>query len=288
MLKSSNEWLPSMRAGCDNPGVQSLYKMLTVYAADYVGLGSALRHLALSMEAKTAQEIITSEDRAEACRVLPEIEERCQKIELRVATATVKYWKEQFIAGHPRTYAEGRYALEEIERTVRYELSDTTFLYVERSRSLEFEKMRPDEIGLFEDDLWPLANRNLERARLCYIADQFTASVFHSMRAAEKVLTTMAKSLGVEYKRASWQSIIEGIESAVRDLDKLLKGDEREKKQSFYSGMAMQLRYMKNAWRNHVMHGRLDYDEKEARDTWWHVKRTVDIAREELEESIED
>ena len=287
MLKTSNEWLPSVRAGCDNPGSYNLLDMLTVYAADYVGLGSALRHLALSMEAKTAQDIIIDSDRAEARHILPEIEERCQKIELSVATATVKYWKEQFMAGHPRTYMEGKCAFEEIERTVRYELSDTTFLYVDRSRSLEFEKMTAEERDLF-DNAWPIADSNLDHARRCYIADEFTASVFHSMRAAEKVLSTVAQLLGVETRRANWQNVIEGIESAVRGLDGLPRGNEKERKQSFSSEIALELRYMKNAWRNHVMHARMDYDETQAREIWWHVKRTVDIACKELEESIED
>ena len=287
MLKSTNEWLPSMRAGCDNPGVQSLYKMLTVYAADYVWLGSALRNLALTMRDGDLSEI-NSEDRAQACKILPAIEAHCNRIELAHAVETIQYWRGKLQRDTPCTTLEVKLAIGEIERGIQNELSRVEFLYVERAKSEEYLQMVPDATpGLF-DDPWPVAAEQLDHARRCYIADEFTASVFHSMRAAEKVLSTVAQSLRVESRRANWQNVIEGIESAAKDLDRLPKGDDREQRQAFYGEIAMQLRCIKNAWRNHVMHARRDYNEQQAREIWWHIKRTVDVACKELPESIED
>ena len=71
------------------------------------------------------------------------------------------------------------------------------------------------------------------------------------------------------------------------DLDKLPKGSDRETRQSFYSDLAMQLRYIKNAWRNHVMHRRGVYEEKDSREIWWHVKRTVESASNKLAEELD-
>ena len=286
MLKSSDEWLPQLRAGCDNPGVQSLYKMLTVYAADYVWLGSALRNLALTMRDGDSSEL-NGEERERARKVLPDIEERCNRIELRKAPGAVRFLMDKIQSGHPITHCEIRHALDYIDRTLQSDLESVEFFYIDRAKTEEYLKMVPDGSGLF-DEPWPVAAVQLDHARRCYISDEFTASVYHSMRAAEKILSTVAQSLGIESRRANWQNLIEGIESAIKNLDRLPKGDDREQKQEFYSEIAMQLRCMKNAWRNHVMHGRRDYNEEQAREAWWHVKRTVEFARKELPESIED
>ena len=45
--------------------------------------------------------------------------------------------------------------------------------------------------------------------------------------------------------------------------------------------------FFKDAWRNHVMHARRVYEEKDAREIWWHVKRMVEFASSELEEELE-
>ena len=98
---------------------------------------------------------------------------------------------------------------------------------------------------------------------------------------------TIAISLGIDPARDNWQTLIEQIESSVKDLDKMPKGNSREHKQTFYSEIAMHLRYIKNAWRNHVMHARSIYEEKDSREIWWHVKRTLEKVSDELEEESE-
>ena len=173
-----------------------------------------------------------------------------------------------------------------MERAITNEAEEIIFLYVTRDRYTECHKML-NEIRPLWDRPWEVSFSNLDSARLCYLVDEFTASVFHSMRAAEKVLTTLAKSLSLDPSRENWQPIIEQIEASVKKLDDLPKGEEKEKKQTFYSETAMQLRYIKNAWRNHVMHGRHEYKEKDAREIWFHVKRIVEKASCELEEALD-
>jgi HEPN domain-containing protein len=181
-------------------------------------------------------------------------------------------------------------AIEEIERTIRNELGNTVFLFIERSRASEFDRMLKESVSLWEETSernWYVTFSNLDRARFCYRAEEFTASVFHSMRAAEKVLATIAVSLGLDPKREQWQVIIEQIESKIKALDALPKSQEKAEKQEFFSGLAMQLRYIKNAWRNHVMHARTDYAEKDSREIWWTIKRMVERASGQLEEQLE-
>lgn len=289
MLKSADEWLPRMHAGCDNPGVRSLNDMLTVYAADYVWLGSALRHLALTL--RDTQADISAEDRAQMLKLLPDIEERCTRIELKQTPEMIQFVIHILKSDRPVSRIEAQSCLNYVENVLQKDLESVKFFYVEKAKTEEYEKMVPeqgDALSQLFGDPWPIAAAQLDHARRCYIADEFTASVFHSMRAAEKVLSTVAQSLSVEFRRENWQKVIEKIESAAKDLDQLPKGDDREQKQAFYGEIAMQLRCIKNAWRNHVMHARKDYNEEQARAIWWHVKRTVEFAYEgELEEAID-
>jgi|SRR5579862_7197 len=280
--------LDHTRYGCDTSGcgIWSLEEVLTLYASAYITLGSILRHLSINLWHMPDAELINDQHREEIKKYLPRVAENCKQLELFVSTLTIGHWKTIFDSPTELTYIESRCALEEIERTINNEVKNIKFIYAPRERHTECDKMLK-EIRLLWEKPWSVSLENLDRARFCYLVDEFTASVFHSMRAAEKILVTTAKSLGMEPARDQWQKMIEGIESAVKDLDKLPKGVERENKQTLYSEIAMQLRYIKNAWRNHVMHARSVYNEKDARDIWWHVKRMLESAASDLEEAVE-
>jgi hypothetical protein len=103
----------------------------------------------------------------------------------------------------------------------------------------------------------------------------------------ERNFFSRALSLELQPKRENWQNIIEQIEASIKDLDKLTKGDHKEHKQEFYSSIAMEFRYIKNTWRNHVMHNRVDYDQNTATDVWWHVQRMLGGAAKQLQEYVE-
>jgi hypothetical protein len=261
--------------------------MLELNAVEYLWIGGALRHWVMAMATEEDQtREMSSEYRKKIAATLTEIAGKCELLELPVSKSTAEHWEKELSTGPSRTYQVGQCAIEEVERTIINELRSTVFFYVSRERSLEFQKMLAEARGLW-DRPWSVALGNLDHARFCYRAEEFTASVFHSMRAAEKVLTTVARSLSLDTRREQWQTLIERIENAVREFDKLPGGPGREHKQTFYSEVAMQLRYVKNAWRNHVMHARSVYEEKDAREIWWHIKRIVEKASSELEEELE-
>lgn len=261
--------------------------MLELDAADFMWIGSVLRHLVMEMEA-AGQILPMAESYAKAVsQSLVEVAARCKLLELPVSEKTANYWNDRFAKADVATYLEGRCGIEEIERVIKNELSDMPLFFMSKERMSEHDKMF-EEVKLLYDRPWPIALTNLDSARFCYVYEEFTASVFHSMRAVEKILTTVADSLtGVDLSREQWQTLIERIESEIKKLDALSKGADREKKQTFCSEIAMQFRYIKNAWRNHVMHGRTTYKEKEAREIWWHVKRMVEQCCEEMPELLE-
>ena len=67
-------------------------------------------------------------------------------------------------------------------------------------------------------------------------------------------------------------------------MEKEPKSTEKSAKLKFYSSAAIQFRYFKDAWRNHVSHGRDTYDEREAYSIWNHVKEFMQTLANELKE----
>jgi len=64
--------------------------------------------------------------------------------------------------------------------------------------------------------------------------------------------------------------VIERIESKIRKMDPSW-GDDWKEKQKLYSEIACEFMFFKDAWRNHVMHGRSEYDEERAQNIYNHV-----------------
>jgi hypothetical protein len=258
-----------------------------VFANDYVHLGTVLENVRMVLRFRTDHgQPLTDEDRSEIAQHLEDAKSRCQELELGVSLGSVEHWHGKFSNKLPETSTEALCAIDEIKRVVDRELRRVVFYDIGRKRSGEVADMH-HALEKNANTPWPVAFANLTDAKVCYGMELCTACVFHCMRAAEKLLTTLAVSLGCNPTRENWQNIIESIESDIKDLDKLPKGPDRERRQEFYSQTAMQFRYIKNAWRNHVMHGRVVYDPQRAKDIWHHVCDMLTAVSIELEELIE-
>ena len=110
----------------------------------------------------------------------------------------------------------------------------------------------------------------------CYIFGKPAASVFHSMRALELALQALARELDVPFEREQWETLINKIEAAIKKVNGPHAGADWKKKQELYSEAALHFRYLKNAWRNHVMHVRYTYDNKAAKVIWQHAGDFID------------
>lgn len=146
-----------------------------------------------------------------------------------------------------------------------------------------------NELNLFGSKVanaFPSAQDDIQNAGRCLAFDRWTASVFHSMRVLEIGLTALAKELGVSYDRVNWDNIINNIEAKIRKISKTTSGDEWKTKEKFYSEAALQFRYFKNAWRNHVMHVRDTYDEERAETIFEHTKQFMAHLATKLKEDV--
>ncbi len=95
---------------------------------------------------------------------------------------------------------------------------------------------------------------------------------------------TMGADTSVELE--NWKNIIDQINSKILGkMESMKKGLEKDEKITFYSRAAVQFRYFKDAWRNHVDHNREVYDADQAHSILIHAR---DFIRELAEHGLRD
>ena len=83
--------------------------------------------------------------------------------------------------------------------------------------------------------------------------------------------------------------VIQNIESEVGKLEKKIpRGEQKPEILTAYSHAALEFRYFKDAWRNHVAHARGHYDEHQALSIVSHVREFMTQLSTRLSEAEED
>lgn len=107
----------------------------------------------------------------------------------------------------------------------------------------------------------------------CFAAARGTACVFHSMRVAEYGLRKLARKLrvtlsdrgkphAIEY--GDWSKVITAIRNKIATIRQTPVGPTKDKSLRFYSSAADHCEYLRDIWRNEVMHTRRFYSKAEA------------------------
>jgi hypothetical protein len=161
----------------------------------------------------------------------------------------------------------------DLESHVMRVLRSEVFYHADKEQALEFIEWRKATEAL--ETSFPLCHEELWSAGMCYVCDQTTASVFHSMRALELGLTALAREVNVSAERDQWEKVITNIEAAIKKIDGPHAGSDWRRKQEMYSEVALHFRFVKNAWRNHVMHARRSYGLKKASEIWHHTTEFI-------------
>lgn len=179
--------------------------------------------------------------------------------------------------GVPMTVAKGKHLIEELQRRVSDELDNINFGYIPRDRTDYFEN---DELfGKEVYDSFPPARDDIKFAGNCYAHGLYTACVFHLMRAVEHGLRKIARQLKVPfpatYELKTWEQLLKAIEVEIGKIILQPKTPKRLKDLKFYNPIPLEFRFFKDAWRNHVMHTRAEYDEYEAMRIMVHVKELM-------------
>ncbi|GGA47140.1 hypothetical protein GCM10011395_16710 [Sphingomonas psychrolutea] len=118
-----------------------------------------------------------------------------------------------------------------------------------------------DEQRLFGEAVhaaFPSASYDIQEAGKCRALGRWTATVMHLMRALDPAILAFQSALNVSVPKENWQQIIDQIEAAIKG-----QGHKHPDHQ-WNSEASAFFRVLKDAWRNHAMHGKDQYDEERA------------------------
>lgn len=125
---------------------------------------------------------------------------------------------------------------------------------------------RDDLVSAKVRDRFPEAVQEIRWAGSSYCASLYTASVFHSMRAAEGGTRTVAAELGISVDGTeNMKNVIDAIRTAANKTMEERKTEPlRNQRSKHYSEIAIDAGLFKDAWRNYVAHSRVTYDKDQA------------------------
>lgn len=124
---------------------------------------------------------------------------------------------------------------------------------------------RDDHVSEAVRTEFPESAQELRMAGSAYCASLATASVFHSMRAAESGLRQVADDLGVTVNDTDGMKIVvDGIRTAANKIDQEPKAPHKQRRSQHYSEIAIEAGLFKDAWRNHVAHAKVNYQAEQA------------------------
>ncbi len=140
---------------------------------------------------------------------------------------------------------------------------------------------------------FPSAASDIRGATDCYALGYNEASVFHSMMILELGLVAFATKLKVTFKpsKTTWMPIIKDIKTKIEQeraaISTTPKGKKPPSRRTAKSRnqflehceeAAQEFKFFTTVWRNHIAHGRGDYDEIDANKVLEHVRMFMEVA----------
>jgi hypothetical protein len=165
-------------------------------------------------------------------------------------------------------YLELKRELETLSQAVENDIETERFYHYPRAKGLLVVNYMAEWHVALKG--FPSAKDDIEAAVDCYALAHSTASVFHSMRAAEQGLRGLAKAQkigGIGNKPIewnSWQEIIRELNKKYKAMGQMSAGTKKDAELAFYGGALADMNAFKDEYRNMVMHVRASYDELQA------------------------
>jgi hypothetical protein len=229
----------------------SLMDLLRVYAEEYIEIGE---HISTLMDWLGSP--MNDEAKGLFKDLLIQLKDHCVTLNLVVSSELLI----KAIADLP----QGERELTILIDAVKAEIKSKMFLFIPSQRAKYYDWSLPLELQVYSYN----SSKELLRAGKCYAKGEFTACVFHSMRAAEIGLRSLATHLNVTFPfpidLADWHNLIDSIGCVIKKAGQQPKSATKDKELKFCSAAASQFRYFKEAYRKHVSHARETYNEEEA------------------------
>jgi hypothetical protein len=177
--------------------------------------------------------------------------------------------------------------LERARIAVYNELELHKFAYVPEALQGYFENEK-----LFGEpvyDNFKSARDDIKETGNCLAAELHTASVFHLMRVAERGIRALAYDRRVKFDKGpiesqDWQAIIGQLQKEIEKVSNWPKSKQRAQAEEFYNSALEEFRGFKGAWRNHVMHARRSYNDRDALSVLSHVQRFMQLLATRISE----
>jgi hypothetical protein len=248
----------------DRPhGLWSLWDMIKITGDRYLVLGGRISDTYSFLEAAEGRtggvvgKGLTTKERAHLQGCLQDLLNECHTLDMPVSKTLLL----TRMHDSPETTREMKVILD----AVIAELKTKTFVFVPSDKAKFYEVIFPSLVSV----AFPSATKELEHAGNCLALGENTASVFHSMRAAEIGVRALGTELKIVLPKpielADWQEVLNGITAPIKAIENLPRSTAgRDADLQFYSEAAAQLRFFKNAWRVQVAHARETYEEPEA------------------------
>jgi len=195
-----------------------------------------------------------------------------------------------------RRYSVLLTTIRNIRFTLIEELNARKFLWVpnDLSEYVDHEELFGPEVGR----AFPSAKSDIMEAGNCLAVGCYTASVFHLMRVVEWGMRAFCDYLGfrkakkgkkgqlVPVAYVTWDQILNQLDGYVqKKIGSYKVGPRRQETQEFCNSVTQEIRAIKDACRNHVMHTRAHYEREDVNAIMAHVKRLMVRLASRLSES---
>jgi hypothetical protein len=250
--------------------------MLEFYAGVFCAAAAHLQHLnddvARAIEVRAGDALITPDEANRMRSVTGMLTQECERVGLNRSIERLG----RFLNLKTDTLTLQRLAweLDELWQAIKRDLFARTFIHIPPGADEYLN--REALFGPLVNEKFPKAVDDIREAGSCYATGNYTASVFHLMRAVEYGLRALAKKLKVKLPKpvdlTEWGGLLAAIEVEIKKIELSPRTHKRDRDLEFFHGAAAQFRHFKNAWRNHVMHTRSMYDERQAMSVMAHVR----------------
>lgn len=255
----------------------NLWEMLKIYAHEYLDLGRAIERIAttlmLAERSEGEEKKLTAGEQKEFASEFAKLAKQCEALGLPVSTSLAK----TAVNDVPRTQRE----LATIFRVVKQELSGQLFLFVPTNRAVYYDygsRLAGDVTNRF-----PSAAKELTHSGNSFAVAEYTASVFHSMRAVEIALHALHACLGITVplinNDRNWGNIANRIREAINSRGNTWA--EKDLFQEFYVTIVA----VKDGWRNPTMHVETNYTEDDAERIFRAVKDVIEKISSRMDEN---
>ena len=257
----------------------SLKDMLKFAAKEYVAMGEVFEILDRWFHslASISFDPLTNEDHKLIKKALQDIKGLCERIELKVSCSLL----DNYINDFPQSSRE----IQRLKEAIDSELESHVFFFVPSHRAKYYYREFDEQLL----NSFPKTTKELIRAGNCFTVGEYTACVFHSMRALEIGLKAFAVYLNVNLPfpldLATWMNLITKIEKEIKSKEQNLpRGADKDEELTFCSEAALNFRYFKNAFRNHVAHAIDTYDEVESKKIMEHSEDFIKVLSTKIKE----